>query len=155
MKKLGVVSGVLGLCILILGVQVEAQVQPVPPPVSGSPMAVGKGGARYNPSTVVTVAGTIAAIDRMSPKRTSKPANVRLTLQTPQGPVMVLLGPADYVEQQPVRLAVGDPVEVTGSQASKGRKARIIAAQVRKGNEVLQLRDPSGRPLWRGVRGGM
>lgn len=154
MKKLYVIVGVLGLCAFILGAQAEAQMQPVPPPISGNRMAKGGGGARYNPATVVTVSGTVAAVNRSTPKRANVQPNVRLTLQTPQGPINVQLGPAAYVEQQPVWIAPGDLVEVTGSQVTKGRRSRIIAGQVRKGNQVLQLRDETGRPLWRGMRRG-
>jgi len=151
MKKLCIILGVLGLCAAILGAQAEAQVQPAPPPVSGNPMAQGKG---YNPSTVVTVSGTVAALSRTTPKRPGQQPNVRLTLQTPQGPINIQLGPAAFVEQQPVRLAVGDLVEVTGSQVNTGRRTRIIAAQINKGGQVLQLRDGAGRPLWRGLGPG-
>jgi hypothetical protein len=149
MKKLSLMLGMLGLFAFILGVQAEAQMQPAPPPVAGSPMLKGKKG--FDPATVVTVSGTVAALHRSTPKKPNQPVQLRLDLQTPQGIIHVLLGPAAYVDQQPVRIAGGDQVEVTGSQMTKGRRTRIIATQVRKGDQFLRLRDVSGRPLWRGM----
>jgi hypothetical protein len=154
MKKLYLILGVLGLFAFALNAQAEAQMQPVPPPVTGSPLL--KGGGGYNPATVMAVSGTVIAVNRSVPKKPNQQVRVRLDLQTPQGVVQVQLGPAAYVDQQPVKIAAGDAVEVTGSQATRGRKAQIIAAQVKKGNQVLQLRNEQGQPLWRGMlRPGM
>jgi hypothetical protein len=154
MKKHCLILGVLGLFVFTLGAQTEAQMQPVPPPVTGSPM-VTKGGG-YNPATVVTVSGTVAAVNRSTPKQPNQQVQVRLRLQTPQGPIPVQLGPAAFVDQQPVKIIAGDVIEVTGSQVTKGPKTRIIAAQVKKDNQVLQLRNQQGQPLWRGMtRPGM
>jgi hypothetical protein len=44
-------------------------------------------------------------------------------------------------------------VEVTGSRVTLEGKPAIVAAKVKKGSEVLKLRDETGRPLWGGARG--
>jgi hypothetical protein len=146
MKIFFLTLGVLGLFAFTLGAQVEAQMQPVPSPVTGSPTSKMGGGTGNNPSMVV-MDGTVTAVNRSAPQTPDQQVQVRLTLQTPRGPLPVLLGPAALVDQQPVQIVVGDVVEVTGSLVSRGRKTMIIAAQVRKGNQVLQLRNEQGQPL--------
>ena len=150
MRKLCLILGVLGLFAFALGAQAEAQMQPVPPPVTGSPLL--KSGRGYNPAAMVVVSGTVIAVNRSTPKKPNQQVQVRFDLQTPQGLIAVQLGPAPFVDQQPVQIVAGDVVEVTGSQVAKGRSGRIIAAQVKKGGQVLQLRDTTGRPLWRGMK---
>jgi hypothetical protein len=43
-------------------------------------------------------------------------------------------------------------VEVRGSRVTMGGKPVIIAAEVRKGDAVLTLRDDQGVPMWSGWR---
>jgi hypothetical protein len=43
-------------------------------------------------------------------------------------------------------------VEVTGSRVTFRNKSAIIAAEVKKGDEVLRLRDSNGIPVWAGWR---
>ena len=51
-----------------------------------------------------------------------------------------------------MQLGVGDRVDIRGSRVSVEGKPTLIAAEVRKGNETLRLRDDQGLPLWRGWR---
>lgn len=46
----------------------------------------------------------------------------------------------------------GDKVEVTGSRITFQDKPAIIAAEVKKGDEILKLRDGNGFPAWAGWR---
>jgi len=43
-------------------------------------------------------------------------------------------------------------VEVKGSRISIQGQPTIIACEVKKGNNVLKLRDDRGMPLWAGPR---
>jgi len=74
---------------------------------------------------------------------------VRFTLTTAQGPVQVFLGPAKFVDAQPLKLAAGDQVEVKASKITgpKGRTT-YTAAEVMRGGQVMKLRDDQGRALW-------
>ena len=155
MRKLCLILGVVGLFAFTSGLQAEAQIQPVPPPVTGSP-TVTKGGGGFNPATLVTVSGTVTAVSRSTPKQPNQQVQVRMKLQTPQGLMPVQLGPAAFLDQQPVQIVAGDVVEVTGSHVSRGRRGRIVATQVKKDNQVLLLRNQQGQPLWQGMtRPGM
>jgi hypothetical protein len=51
-----------------------------------------------------------------------------------------------------VKIMPGDEVEVTGSEITFQNKPAIIAAEVKKGDEVLRLRDSDGVPAWAGWR---
>jgi hypothetical protein len=62
------------------------------------------------------------------------------------------LGPAFYLENQDVKIEPKDKVEVKGSRVTFEGKPAIIAAEVKKGDEVLRLRDDNGFPMWSGWR---
>ena len=105
----------------------------------------------YNPATVETVTGTIESIDRTVPMK-GMSRGVHLTLKTEKGPLSVHLGPEWYVERLDGKLAKGDAVEVKGSRVTFAGNPAIIAAEVKKGDAVLKLRDDNGIPAWAGWR---
>ena len=108
----------------------------------------------FDPNTVETLAGQVVTVQRGPVRQGGKGNLVRLTLKTDQGPVQVFLGPAKYVDAQPVKLAAGDQVEVKASKITgpKG-KTTFTAAEITKNGQVLKLRDDQGMPLWpRGQR---
>jgi len=116
------------------------------------PGGMGRGGGRrgpgrmYDKDTVQTTAGTIQSIDRI---RRMNHEIVRLTLQSKGETILVLLGPAFYVDAQPVKLAVGDTVVVTGSRMTRRGGPMIVAAEITKDGQTLKLRDQdTGMPLW-------
>jgi hypothetical protein len=93
--------------------------------------------------------GKVAALNRIASKRAGKPDRVTMVLQTDRGDVKVHLGPTDYLGQQALQLAVGDQVEVKGVKLNRPKVNMFIAGEVRKGDQVLKLRDDAtGRALW-------
>ncbi len=107
-------------------------------------------GRMYDPTTVATVSGTVESVAEVQMGRGQ---GVHVTVKTAEGSLEVDLGPSFYVDAQPVKLAAGDAVTVTGSKIMRGGSAVIIAAEVTKGGQVLKLRDSAtGVPLW--SRGG-
>jgi len=56
------------------------------------------------------------------------------------------------LENQDVELAPQETVEVTGSRITFDGRPAMIAAEVRKGEEVLKLQDDNGYPVWAGWR---
>lgn len=141
MKKLSLMAGLLGALAFLVAPPSWAQQQ--------APPAAPKASRLYSPQAVETLTGTVAAVNRHASKRAGKPDRVTMVLQTNQGAVKVHLGPADYLDQQALKLAVGDQVEVRGVKVSRLKAPTLIAGEVRKGGQVLQLRDDAtGRPLW-------
>ena len=106
-----------------------------------------RGATRYDLQTVTTVRGQVVAVEHVPRGRHE---GVHLKLATGTEEEAVLLGPAFYVDRQPLQLAKGDQVEVTGSRRTIDGRRVIVAQQVRRGDQVLSLRDAGGVPLWRG-----
>lgn len=77
-----------------------------------------------------------------------------MTVKTDKEKVTVHLGPAWYVDAHPPRLESGDEMEVEGSRVSIDGKPALVAREVRKGGEVLALRNDAGIPAWAGYGGG-
>jgi hypothetical protein len=62
----------------------------------------------------------------------------------------VHLGPSFFVDQQSLKLANGDRVEVKGSRILLDGTPTLIAQEITRGDESMVLRDANGFPLWAG-----
>jgi hypothetical protein len=58
------------------------------------------------------------------------------------------------LEKQALQVVANDTIAMTGSRVMMDAKPAIIAAQIKKGDEVLKLRDENGVPAWSGGRHG-
>ena len=105
----------------------------------------------YDPKTVETISGEIVSVDRMTPVK-GMSYGVHLTLKTDKETVSIHLGPVWYIENQDIKIEPKDRVEVKGSRITFEGKPAIIAAEVKKGDEVLKIRDENGFPFWSGWR---
>ena len=110
-------------------------------------------GRIYDPKTVETVSGEVVKVDRITPMR-GMSSGVHLVVKTDKGDVSVHLGPQWYLENQDVKIQPKDKVEVKGSRVTVQGQPALIAAEVKKGDEVLKLRDEAGIPMWAGWRRG-
>lgn len=106
----------------------------------------------YNPKTVETLEGEVVSVDDYTP-RNATGRGVHVTLKTDKESVAVHLGPAWFIERQDVQIEAKDNVKVTGSRVTYEDKPAIIAAEIEKGDEVLELRDKQGIPRWSIGRG--
>jgi hypothetical protein len=80
-------------------------------------------------------------------------AGLHLVLRTSNREVIsVHLGPDWYLERQDISIEPKDRIEVVGSRVTFANTPTIIAAEVKKGNETLVLRDKTGFPVWSGWR---
>ncbi len=107
----------------------------------------------YNPQTVTNVKGVVEAVEQVTPMR-GMSYGIHLKLKTDSEILPVHLGPSWFIERQDIKIKKGDTIEVTGSKINYNNAPAIIAAQVKKGNVVLTLRDESGIPVWAGTRMG-
>ncbi len=105
----------------------------------------------YNPATVETISGTVESIDKVIPFKGMR-QGIHMTLKTEKESVSVHLGPLWYIDRQDTKIEKGDKVEVKGSRVKIRDAAAIIAAEVKKGNDILLLRDSAGVPQWAGWR---
>ena len=103
----------------------------------------------YYPAKVETVAGEVVGVEELTSARGPK-KGVHLRLRTEKETIPVHLGPSWYIERLDTRIEKGDRGEVKGSRVVVDGKPALIAAEVKKGDSVLQLRDAGGVPAWAG-----
>lgn len=103
----------------------------------------------YDPKTVETISGTIESIDKITPMK-GMYYGIHLLLKTDKETIPVHLGPGWYIERLDTKIEKGDRVQIKGSKVTMMGKPAIIAAEVKKGDSVLKLRDENGTPVWAG-----
>ena len=107
----------------------------------------GPGARPFDPNSMTAFQGDIVDVQRIARGRHQ---GVHLTVAMGSEQVTVHLGPDFYVDGQPLKLAKGDRVEVKGARTTFNGETVVIALEVRRGDQVLALRDTGGVPLWRG-----
>lgn len=150
MKKMGTVVATLAIISLLFTVGSFAQM---------GPMWKGSGGwgmgmqydRMYNTKTVETIPGVVVSVDKITPMK-GMSHGVHMILKTNKETLAIHLGPSWYIENQDIKIVPKDKVEVKGSRITFEGKPAIIAAEVKKGNEILKLRDEKGFPVWSGWR---
>ena len=105
----------------------------------------------YDSKSVETVTGEVISVSRMTPRK-GMSGGLHMDVKTDKETISVHLGPSWYLENQDVKIEAKDKVEVKGSRITFGGKPAIIAAEVKKGEQVLKLRDDNGFPAWSGWR---
>lgn len=104
-------------------------------------------GNRYNPRTVEVIKGDVVSVERAGQDGAGR--GLLLHVKTAKETIDVKLGPKKYVESQQFSFQANDKVEIKGSRVSINGTPTIIAAEVKKNNKTLKLRDDSGAGLWR------
>ncbi len=140
MRNLGALVIAIGIVGFILSAESFAQ-----------PGTKGSRSRMYDTKTVETLSGEVVGVDKI-PNTKGRGYGVHMTLKTDKETISVHLGPGWYVEKQEVKIKPGDKVEVTGSRITYEGKPAIVAAEVKKGDDVLKLQDENGFPLWAGGR---
>jgi len=105
----------------------------------------------YNPQTLETLSGEVVSVDEFTPIR-GMHSGLHAVVKTDKETISVHLGPGWYLENQDVTIDAKDKIEVKGSRVTYEGKPALIAAEIKKGNQVLTLRDASGVPAWSGWR---
>ena len=108
-------------------------------------------GRLYDPATVETISGNVVSVEHVKPIG-GMSYGVHLIVKTDKETIPVHLGPSWFVENQEKTFAANDKVEIKGSRVTMNGKAAIIAAEVKRGDETLELRDAGGVPYWTGWR---
>ncbi len=141
----------------LVGVIIFAEVLALQPPT-----ITGQGGWRpgyearrpYDPSTVKIVSGNVVRLEKtITAERRSH--GVHLLLDTGEEILTVHLGPLRFIESLNMKIEAGDLVKVEGSLVELDGKPALIAAKITLGQEIIQLRDPGGTPIWTGWRRSM
>jgi hypothetical protein len=119
----------------------------------------GSGGARndgqqkYDPYQEETISGQVITVKDIDVNN-GKITGVGLELRTMSQTINVYLGPHIYVDLENVKIVAGDVVDIRGVRAAYHGQDVFLAGEVRRGYDVLKLRDQNGVPLWAGTRQG-
>lgn len=108
----------------------------------------GHSGRMYNPQTVETIHGRVVKVESAAPANSTGSRGVRILVKTESQTIPVHLGPNWFIENQASRIKPNDEVQVAGSKVTSNGRTFLIASEVTDGNQVLNLRDDTGRPLW-------
>jgi hypothetical protein len=115
-------------------------------------MGQGRQGPRYyNPATETTVKGTVEQVRQVNGGR-GWWTGTHLTLKTAKETLDVHIGPSWFLAEKKFSFAKGDQIEVTGSKIKYQGADALIAREVKKGKQVLVLRNAQGIPEWSGGR---
>lgn len=143
MKRLSIFLGIISLSGLVLPAATGAQLTTVP---------ASKGtrihySSLYDPGTVETVQGEVLSLGK-SLSGNGRDYCLNLTLNTSRGKILVILMPESYHGEKSLPIRPKDRLEVKGSRVTLPGTPAIIAAEIRKGERLLKLRDATGRPVW-------
>jgi hypothetical protein len=105
----------------------------------------------FDPKTMATVSGEVTSVGTFSPQGAGG-RGIHVTLKTEKETISIHLGPEWYLENQNLKVVVGDKIELTASRVEFEGKPALIAVVVKKGNDSLELRDEAGFPRWSGWR---
>jgi hypothetical protein len=108
-------------------------------------------GKMYDPKTVETIKGEVERVEVITPFK-GMSQGVHLLVRTEKETISVHLGPTWYLENQDVKIAPKDKIEISGARVILNGKPALIAGEIKKGEEVLRLRDGNGFPVWSGWR---
>jgi hypothetical protein len=108
-------------------------------------------GKMYNPKAIEIISGEVVSIEKITPIK-GMSYGVHMTVKTNKETISVHMGPGWFIENQDIKLKPKDKVEVKGSRITFEGKPAIIAVEVKKGDEILKLRDENGFPSWSGWR---
>jgi len=119
----------------------------LPLQASSQTVDTSRSGRLYNPASEQTVTGQIVAIQRMEAQHRFG-YGLHLVLKVGEEELPVHLGPGWYFERNDFPIAEGDTLQVTGSRITLEDGPALIAAELRKGDKTLRLRNEQGIPLW-------
>ena len=112
------------------------------------PVEMSRRGSRiYNPATLEEIDGEVLTVNKVNSRR-DQGYGVHLSLKNAEETFEVHLGPEWYLEEQNFSVEPGDRLEVKGSRITFPGMPTIVAAEVKKADRVLTLRDSNGIPKW-------
>jgi sporulation protein YlmC with PRC-barrel domain len=105
----------------------------------------------FDPKTMKTISGQVIKVDQVPEPEFGM--EMRLTVFIDKREILpVYLGPAFYIvgSEQTKHFKIGDNVTVSGSLVTVRGESFMLATIVKRGNEILRLRDKDGLPEWIG-----
>jgi len=116
------------------------------------PKCPGRGMPKYDPAAEITLKGTVEEVEQIECCCPAGNTGTHLTLKSDATALEVHLGPSSFLAERKFELAKGDVIEITGSKVRCMGEDALLARQVKKGDQVLTLRNKKGFPAWSGGR---
>lgn len=105
-------------------------------------------GRLFDAGSIETVQGKVVELQRFTPMP-GMGEGVRLQLDAATNRnTSVQLGPAWFIDRQTLPFNVGDEVTVVGSRTEMEGRAAFMAIEIRRGDDIVYLRDRQGVPRW-------
>ena len=101
----------------------------------------------FDPKNLETFTGEVTTMDQLTPGF-GMSTRVWLGLKTDKGMILVILGPTWFHKGQNFKIEPHDRLEIKGAMITSMEEPMFIATEVKKGDQVLKLRDDSGYPVW-------
>lgn len=108
----------------------------------------GRSGRLYDPSTEKTVQGKVTKVAPVASQRGW--SGIHLIVESQDQQYEVHAGPEPYLQQKGFTFAVGDQVEIVGSEILYNGAKTLIAREIKKDGKTLMLRNQQGVPMWSG-----
>jgi hypothetical protein len=105
----------------------------------------------YNPALADNLTGEVVKVEKVTPLK-GMTYGVQILLKTEKETIPVHLGPGWYVERLDIKIGKGDKIEVKGARTNFQDNQVIIAGEIKKGENLLVMRDAHGTPVWAGWR---
>ena len=112
-------------------------------------------GDGFDPAKQETIIASVRAINYIeaSSRNGYLGKGVELIVEEHGQELSVPLGPRYFLDLQPVKLAVGDQVQITGMRSpAAGSRPVFLASQIKKDKLVTVFRDSKGIPRWRKLK---
>ena len=108
----------------------------------------------FNTGTILEIKGTVVSIEKITPD-VGMSVGIRIIMKTSKNErISVHLGPEWYLDNQDIHFVIGDVIQVKESRIRYQKAPAIIAINVWKGNNYLNLRNNKGFPNWNGWKQG-
>jgi hypothetical protein len=117
------------------------------PQESGRQEPAGQYARMFNPETLETFTGEVTTVDHFTPGY-GMSERVLLELKTDKEMILVILGPTWFHKVQDFKIEPKDQLAIKGSMIHGFEEPMFIATEVKKGDQVLRLRNDSGYPVW-------
>jgi len=102
----------------------------------------------YDSPTVESFKGTVTEVKAAGCPDCARGGGVHLLVKAGAETLEVRLGPKDYLEEKSFEVKAGDEVEVTGSRVAGAEPPALVAREIRKGEQRVELRETDGTPRW-------
>jgi hypothetical protein len=111
-----------------------------------------QGTPRYDTFKEITISGTVEKVEDWVQARQGRRLGGTHIFVGNGATYEIHIGPSSFLSEKNWSFSEGDEVQVTGSKVKWGGSTVLLAREIKRGKEVLALRNEQGIPLWSGGR---